>query len=209
MKKLFGILAIILLLFGSLGSYIYYASPTLLANIISKKTQTPVSIHSIDWKKDRFKIFNLSIANPKKSRIPTAMNVKKIEISNSYLNYLKNPIIIDQITLDSVYINIEIYNKAKTEGNWQTLLDNLKKDHKEFFSIERQALIKKLVLTNIKIDVILSDGKVHNLSPIKRLEFDNIESDKGIPSQEITEIIMQKMIITFTNYVKDLYKIKI
>jgi hypothetical protein len=193
MKKLIAILLAIILVIAGLGYLAYLNSSTILAEIISKKTMTLVSIEDVIWEKDSFTIDDIMIANPKQARLPAAMRVKKIKVDAPYKQYLENPILINQIHLDSVYVNIQIYNKDQTEGNWQTLMGNMAVDHKSPLSIERSALIKKLILTNIQIDLILSDGKLHHLSPIERLEFDNISSDKGIPTQEISEIIVQKM----------------
>lgn len=154
---------------------------------------TPVSIKDVIWEKDSFTIDDIMIANPKPARLPAAMRVKSVKVDAPYKQYFEDPILINQIHLDNVYVNIQIYNKDQTEGNWQTLMGNMAVDYKSPLSIERSALIKKLILTNIQIDLILSDGKLHHLSPIERLEFDNISSDKGIPTQEISEIIVQKM----------------
>jgi len=193
MKRLIAILVAIILVITGLGYLAYLNSSMILAEIISRKTMTPVSIRDVIWGKDSFMIDDIMIANPKSARLPAAMRVKRIKVDAPYKQYLENPILINQIHLDSVYVNIQIYNKDQTEGNWQTLMGNMAVDHKSPLSIERSALIKKLILTNIQIDLILSDGKLHHLSPIERLEFDNISSDKGMPTQEISEIIVQKM----------------
>ena len=193
MKKLIAILVAVILVIAGLGYLAYLNSSMILAEIISKKTMTPVSIKDVIWEKDSFTIDDIMIANPKPARLPTAMRVKSLKVDAPYKQYFEDPILINQIHLDSVYVNIQIYNKDQTEGNWQTLMGNMAVDHKSPLSIERSALIKKLILTNIQIDLILPDGKLHHLSPIERLEFDNISSDKGIPTQEISEIIVQKM----------------
>ena len=193
MKKFIVILLAIILVIAGLSYLAYLNSSMILAEVISKKTMTPVSIKDVIWGKDSFTIDDIMIANPKTARLPTAMRVKSIKVTAPYKQYLESPILINQIHLDTVYINIQIYNKEQTEGNWQTLMGNMAVDHKSPLSIERAALIRKLILTNIQIDLILSDGEIHHLSSIERLEFDNISSDKGIPTQEISEIIVQKM----------------
>ena len=193
MKKLIAILVAVILVIAGLGYLAYLNSSMILAEIISKKTMTPVSIKDVIWEKDSFTIDDIMIANPKPARLPAAMRVKSVKVDAPYKQYFEDPILINQIHLDNVYVNIQIYNKDQTEGNWQTLMGNMAVDYKSPLSIERSALIKKLILTNIQIDLILSDGKLHHLSPIERLEFDNISSDKGIPTQEISEIIVQKM----------------
>ena len=208
MKKLIIIpLATILVILG-LGYLAYLNSSTILAKVISKKTMTPVSIKDVIWDKDSFTIDDIMIANPNEAQLPVAMRVKSIKVDAPYKQYFENPILINQIHLDSVYVNIQIYNKEQTEGNWQTLMSNMAVDHKSPLSIERPALIKKLILTNIQVDLILSDGKIHHLSTIKCLEFNDINSDKGIPTQEISEIIVQKMMqsIFFEKGLKSIIK---
>jgi len=193
MKKLFLILLSILIIVGGLGYLAYKNAAPLLAKIISNKTQTPVTIHAIDFYKESFTITEIQIGNPHKAQLPTALKVQTVNVEAPYKNYIEDPILIDKIELNNVYVNIQIYNKDQTEGNWQTLMKNLSEDHRSPLSVERITVIKKLILTNIQIDLILSDGKYYRLSPMERLEFNNIRSDKGIPTQEISEIIIQQM----------------
>lgn len=193
MKKLIGILLAIIIILG-VGGYIAYANASLiLAQIISHKTKVPVTIQKVEFSKESFEIRELQMANPKEARLPTALKIETIKIDSPYRQYFEDPILIDQILVNDVYVNIQIYDKAQTKGNWHTIMNHMAEDHNSPLSVERPAVIKKLILTNIKIDLILSDGSMHHLSPIERLEFDNIDSDKGIPIQEISEIIVQKM----------------
>ena len=96
--------------------------------------------------------------------------------------------------MNNIYINIEFYTEDKLEGNWQTLINAMETVDKSNSKGERQSHIKKLVLNNIQVTLILSDGKIHRLSPIKHLEFNDVTSDEGIPINEISEIIAQKML---------------
>lgn len=193
MKRLVGILlAILMILFG--GAYLAYKnSDLILETIISRKMEVPVTIQRVQFNKGFFQIENFQMENPNEAELPTALKVETIRVDSPYRQYFEDPIVIDQIHLDTVYVNIEIYNKDQTEGNWHTIMNHMEKEHSSPLSVERSTLIKKLILTNIQIDLILADGKVRHLSPIKRLEFDNIDSEKGIPIEEISEIIVQKM----------------
>lgn len=193
MKKLIGILVVIIFLFVGAVYYVYANAAPILADIISHKTLTPVSIKEIEFYRNAFEIKELKIDNPKEARLQTALKSESITVAAPYRQYFWDPIEIEKIEMSDVYVNIQIYDKDQKEGNWQTIVHNMSIDHKSPLSIERSALIKKLVLTNIQIDLILSDGKLRRLSPIDRLEFDNITSDKGIPTQEISEIIVQKV----------------
>jgi hypothetical protein len=193
MKRVIAILLGILIILG-IGGYLAYANSALiLAQIISHKTKLPVSIRKIDYNKNAFIIHDIQLANPKQARLPTALSSETIKVHAPYRQYLEDPIVIDQIHVDNSYINIQVYNKEQTKGNWHTIIDNMSEDQNSPLSVERSALIKKLILTNIKIDLILADGSIYHLSPIERLEFNDLSSDKGVPIQEISEIIVHKM----------------
>jgi hypothetical protein len=193
MKRLIGILLGIFIVLGVIGYLAYANSEVILAKIISRKTHVAVTVEKIKYSKDSFTIYDLQLANPKGARLPTALKTESIQVDAPYSHYFKNQIVIDEILVSNSYVNIQMYNKEQTKGNWQTIFSHMEENHRSPFSIERTALIKKLVLTNIKIDLILADGSLYHLSPIDRLEFDNLNSDKGIPIEEISEIIVQKM----------------
>ncbi len=193
MKKLIGILAGIIIILIAAGYIAYANSALILGEIISHKTKVPVTIQNIEFRRESFTIQELHMENPKEARLPTALKVETINVHAPYHQYIEDPIVIDQINVNNSYVNIQLYTKDQTKGNWQTVMNNMAEDHNSLLSIERPALIRKLILTNIQIDLILADGSMHKLSPIDRLEFDNINSDKGIPIQEISEIIVEKM----------------
>lgn len=194
MRKLFGTLCFLVIIAVGLGTLAWLNIAYLLAKGISSKTRASVTIEAVRFHKNALIAHNFQMANPKGARLPTALKVETIGVRAPYTNYLKNPIVIDEIYLDNLYVNIQIYNKSQTEGNWHTIIQNVSQDNESPFSIKRKALIKKLRLVNIRIDLILSDGKLRQLSPIQKLEFENITTEKGIPIQEISEIIVEKMI---------------
>ena len=196
MGKFFAAIFLILLILLGLGYIVYLKAPDLLSHMISKKTKVPVKIEAVHFKSQEILIDNFVMANPPKATLPNALQVSTIRIAAPYKNYFQNPIIIDEIHLQNIYVNIQIFDQKHTKINWNTIIDNMQNDEKSFFSAKRSALIKKLILTNIMIDLITADGKRQNLPPIKSLEFDNINTEKGFPIQEITEIIIKHMMHT-------------
>ena len=177
-----------------LSYFLYSNSNLILSQIIARITQTPVTINYIDFHRDFFTIQHLTIGNPKKAYIPIAFKAETVKIKASYKQYLENSIIIDKIEMHDIYLNIEFYTEDKMEGNWQTLIENMEKSHKKKKKNKRKAIIKKLVLDNIQVNLILSNGKIHRLSPIKHIEFDDVNSEEGIPIKEISEIVAKKVI---------------
>ncbi|MEM7174857.1 MAG: hypothetical protein AAF443_02870 [Chlamydiota bacterium] len=195
MRKLLAILIFFLLLVLGYGYFVYYHAGYLLEKIIASKTNLSATVGELRFDPGQIAIENFQIANPKEAKLPTALKVETISVTAPYKNYLKNPIVIDNIHLEQIYINIQLYDRSQTRGNWQTLIAKMKENTKEtsFFSIERETEIKRLLLTNIRIDLILANGQRRMLSPIRRLEFHNISSAEGIPIQKITQAIIQHM----------------
>lgn len=174
--------------------FIYLNSGLILSKIISRTTQTSVTINHIDFHHDSFTIQHLAIGNPKDAYIPIAFKAETVKVNVDYNQYLKNSIVIDTIEINDIYLNIEFYTEDKLEGNWQVIIENMGKSHQDSNKNKRYALIKKLILNNIQVNLILSDGKIHRLSPIDHLEFEDVTSEEGFPVKEISEIIARKMV---------------
>ncbi|MCB1116876.1 MAG: hypothetical protein KDK71_10450 [Chlamydiia bacterium] len=191
-KPLFG-LSLFLGLAAMIGYALIANSSHIFATWISKTTQTPVTINAIDFHRKAFTIQNLVVGNTKEAYIPTAFRAEVVEVETPYSEFFRQSVVIDSIKMNNVYLDIEFYTEDKMNGNWQALINNMKESDEGSVG-KRQATIKKLVLTNVHVTLILSDGKVHRLSPIPRLEFENITAEEGIPFNEISEIIARKMI---------------
>lgn len=172
---------------------VYLNSSLLLSKTLSRTTQTPVAVGPIGFLRDSFTIQRLAISNPKDAYLPTAFKAETIKVSGSYTRYLRREIVIEKIEIDDVFLNIEFYTEDKLTGNWQALFENMDKSHRQVKS-KRQTLIKKLVLRNVHVNLILADGKVHRLAPIDLLEFKELSSEEGFPVKEISEIIAKKMV---------------
>ncbi len=183
-----------LMVLAAIVFYVAYVNSALIfSQRISRATQTPVTINAIDYHRRAFTIRNLVVGNPKEAYIPTAFRAEVVEVGAAYKAFFKKLVLIDKIKMDNVYIDIEFYTEDKMEGNWQALIDKMEVG-KEVTKDKQQALIKKLILTNVHVTLILADGKIHRLSPINQLEFDDIKSEEGIPLKEISEIIARKMV---------------
>ncbi|MGE0197702.1 MAG: hypothetical protein AB7N99_03065 [Simkaniaceae bacterium] len=196
-KKIAFQLAILAAIFIPLSAYLAYKNSSfILARMISHTTQTPVTIHAIDFHQNSFVIQNLTVGNPQKAYIPTAFRAEQVKVDAPYIEFLKKSITIDQIEMNNIYINIEFFTEDKIEGNWQEILENMEAEYHPSSVTKRGTHIKKLILNNIQVNLILSDGKIHRLSPIEHLEFDDVTSEQGLPTKEISEIIARKMVYT-------------
>ena len=196
MKKFLAILVALLLLALGAGYFVYSHAGYFLERIISSQTNLSTTIGNVRFDPGQIVVEDLQIANPKEARLPTALKINTLSVTAPYRHYLKNPVVIDDIHLDQIYINIQLYDRSQTRGNWQTLIARMRENTKErsFFSIERETKIKRLLITNIHIDFISANGQRRMLSPIRRLEFHDISSAEGIPIQKIVQAIIQHMV---------------
>ena len=165
----------------------------LLANMIGNKLGVPVYIEGFNFKKDKIIIDHLEITNPPEAKTPFALKVEKITITAPFYNYFRDPIVIDKVLLQNIFLNIEFYTKNQEEGNWVTLVNNTHTEHKAVFSAEHSLTIRRLHLTDIDVNLVLAGGKLRKLTPIDELTFKNVTSEKGIPTHELTEIIVQNL----------------
>lgn len=198
-----GVLLVVCVALAATGYFLYPKLPFFLSRSLSEKFKVPVRVGNVNMTYDLIHIDGLEIANPPQSQMQTAFVADVIDIKAPLPHYLKKDIIIEEISINNIYTSIEFYNRKNTTGNWSVLIDNLD-SNESFGGSERQGSnnvdkagrtvhINKLILTNISVDLMLYGKKRIRLPPISRIEFDDVDSEKGLPTEEITEIIVQKM----------------
>ncbi|MBS3904273.1 MAG: AsmA family protein [Simkania sp.] len=172
-----------------------------IPNIISSKLSETMKVRvNIDDMQVGWKTINLQkteIGNPPGSILSKAFSAEQILVEAPLTNYLDNHIVIDNIELQNVYVGLEFDSKSSRRGNWYTIMAPLQAPkHATGAKPGKTVLIKKLVLTNISIDLVYRQGgaPVKHLAPIKRLEFDNLNSEEGLPYEQISNIIFQQML---------------
>ncbi|MCK4934984.1 MAG: hypothetical protein KAR79_05300 [Simkaniaceae bacterium] len=194
MKKLLLIFASFLLLCIIAFYCLWEFKVPILAKVLQRKLGVPVTIEALHFHKDQIKIDGLIITNPVRAKTPIAMTVKTVTIDAPYNRYVHDPIVLDKVHLKKVFLNIEFYTKNQEEGNWVTIMHDTSIDYVTPLRIKRSLTIKKLLLTNINMDLFLAGSSKKTLTPIKELSFTDITSEKGIPIHELTEIIVQNLI---------------
>ncbi len=191
---------LILLLIG--GVIAWQMAPKLIGSALSKKLQVEVTINDIALSSDAVTVKKVDIANPSGSVLPKAFTVDTIKVDAPLNNYTKDSIVIDEISLNNVYISLEFATAKAMAGNWAKIVQNMEKtsseepkeDSKKEQKKQTSVLIKKLILTDVNVDIVngLLGTSVQKLQPIKRIEFDNISSDSGIPMDQIIMLILKE-----------------
>lgn len=192
MKK-FLLFIVILIAICVAGAYVAYGRlPGWISSNLSEKAKVDVNVEAINLDMDNIKVANLTMGNPEGSTLKYALKVQDIDLKTPLTNYLKNPVSINQIIMDNVYIGLEFYKVGSTDGNWTYIVANLNEDMPQDSS-GKEVLIKKVTLRNINIELFThqNGAKTRKLQPISQLEFTNVTSTGGVPASQLTNAIMK------------------
>ncbi len=191
-------LIIAIIVIGAIVIFVGWARfPDMVAGNISKKMKLNVDIGAIDLSTKGIDVERLEIENLRGSRIPKAFSAETIEIRAPLENYFHDYVEIETITIDGIYLGIEFNSISGTDGNWTTIMKNYKKST-EGQKTNKKVLIKKLILTNISADLVYdseSNSGVRRLPAIPRMEFTNVTSEGGIPSDQIMQSVLAQMLV--------------
>ncbi len=188
--KVSSLILILLLAIVVIAFLAWTRLPDTVATHLSKKMKVSVEIDDIALSRNSIAIAKLDIGNPKGSILNTAFTSNEIRILAPLGHYFDKQIEIDEIAIDKIYLGLEFNAPGSKEGNWTTIMQNFRENSGS--GSDRIILIKKLILTNISIDLAYrSDGgKTTSLKPIDRLEFTNVTSEGGVPSDQIANAIL-------------------
>ncbi|PCI92076.1 hypothetical protein COB11_07935 [Candidatus Aerophobetes bacterium] len=193
MRRLIGLLIILVILIIGSCFVLYYLFSDMASRILTEKLNVKASIEHITLRKEEALVRGLTIKNPSGSALKKALTVKEIDIKAPFSHYFGNPIIIDEIVFDKVYVSIELSKNNKIPCNWDYIVKHMHSEKPRWYSIKRKGLIKKLILTNVTIEIKQFGKDPQTLSPVPRMEFNDIDVDEGIPTSEFSKIIVSKM----------------
>jgi len=173
--------------------------PDMIANSLSKKMKVPVEIEDVHLSMRSIEIDKMEIGNPKGSILPKAFSADKIFIQAPLMNYMSKHIVIDEVDISNTYLGLEFEYMGSKKGNWSTIMNNFKESTTPSSKEQknpRTVLIKKLIVTNLNIDLVYEKGggKIQRLKPVDRMEFDNVSSEGGLPTEQITRLIVNHML---------------
>lgn len=214
MKTLFstltGIVVVIILAAVVIGFIGWSRVPDILANNLSKKLKVSVEIQDMSLGWGKIEIDKVAIGNPPGAILSKAFSCNSIDVLAPLTNYLDQQVIIDQIDINDVYLGLEFDSASGTQGNWTRIMGNLesstgqepagtkkKKGKKaETSGSERSVLIRRLILTNINVDVVYrkEGGKIQRLKTIDRIELTNVSSEGGLPMDQVMNSVLGQML---------------
>lgn len=194
---IFGVIVVLVLA----AILVWNMLPSIVSRDLSKRTKVSVSIGAFGITPSSLKVDRIRMGNPPGSILKDALSIDEVKVSVPLTRFFDDNIVIDLMTMDDVYLGLEFESQRSTKGNWTTIMQNLKEstssDKKKAQDTGKSTsvLIKKLIITDLQIELAYrSDRKVRKLRPIEKIELDNISSEGGLPTAQITDIIMSEML---------------
>lgn len=181
--KILGALFLLILIGGSIFLFLLWSrAPDMVASKLSKQLRTKVAIGDLSISLSALTVDRFEIYNPPNFAMNKALSVERIVIQAPPTRFLHDPIKIDEITADHIYIGLEFNSPKSAKGNWSTLLRSAQTSQEENkkSASNKSVLIKRLVLKNIQADLYYkNEQKTRRLKPIQQIELHNISSQGG------------------------------
>lgn len=197
MKNLFirfiGLIAIIAIV---IVSVFYSRLPGMLSDRLSRALQVFVSVKDITLRPTKISIEDLMIGNVSPGILPKAFSAETIDINAPLTTYANNPIVIDTIAIDNIYLGLEFDSPSSTTGNWASLFAPLSDKKNSSKEDKKSVTIKKLVLTNIQVELVYrnSPNNIKKLPPIKEIVLTDINTEEGMPMEQIMHSVLGQML---------------
>lgn len=182
MGKSVGWKMMLLIIFAALV-FLWLIKAPILSSYLTSRLKVPVSMGSISIWPSESTIKNFKITNPRGFKLSNALKADQVKIDYQARSLFENPCIIDQISLNDVYLGIEFSSSTGTKNNWTVIGSKI---YSEAHS--KEVIIHKLILENITVEIKGVQAQYLKLSEkqtISRMEFDEIDSKQGFPTKEL------------------------
>ena len=214
MKTFLGWLFVAIVAIGIAAFILWSRVPDALANNLSKKLGVRVEIEDIDISPSTLTIDNFEIGNVPRGVLAKALAIESTRFDASLTKYLGNPIVIEKIQMDNVYLGLEFDSATSTKGNWTRIFGNLQqntttaptKDKKKGKTQQtpqpknsdggKTVIIKEVVINNISVDLVYlqGGGKIKKLPMIKQIVLKNINTQEGFPVDQLMNSVLGQML---------------
>lgn len=183
MKKL-GWKMILLIVLAAIV-FLWLIKAPIMASYLTKKMRVPVSIGRISMWPSSTTIHNFKVTNPRGFKTRTAFQADKIQMNYQFDHLVGDPSEIDQILINDIFLSIEFSNPLGTQNNWTKISERMPKQKSQ-----KNVIVHKLILTNMAVEIrgLGFIGKPQTRH-IERLEFDEISSEKGFPTEQLVSAI--------------------
>jgi hypothetical protein len=168
--------------------FFWFIKAPIMSSYLSNALGIKIFVGQIAIRPTMMKISNFRISNPINYQSTTAFKAKSIRAYYEWKQLRGDSSVIDRVEIDQIYLGIEFFSSLGTKNNWSDLLSKMpQKDENS-----KEVIIRKLVLTNMTVDIrkmgVFSKSQTQT---IDRMEFENISSKKGFPTEELVSQIFK------------------
>ena len=193
-----GWMLILYIIIGAVG-FVWLVKVPVLSYCLTKELRVPILIDWVSiWPSESI-IHGFKIENPKDLLSLPALEVKETTLHYQLKTFFADPVEIDEIVLDTVVLRIDLPKEGESQNNWEVIGN----DMKERTSV-RSFKIHTLIVNNLNI--VIQDSKVSGRtsnSHIDHLEFHDINSDQGFPTEQMLHQIFGGA--GLENYIQDVF----
>lgn len=168
--------------------FLWLIKAPIMSSYLTKKMGINVTMRSISMWPKTTTIRHFRIANPPGFRTSSAFEVDKTQVNYRWAALTSEPSEIDLITLDDVFLNIEI-RSSPSDNNWAAIGAQMPERKRG-----KEVVIHKLVLRNITVKTEGAAAKklgIAGTQHFDQMEFDEIDSRDGFPTKELIRRIFQ------------------
>ncbi len=181
--------------------FIWLMKAPILSWYLTDKLKVPTSVSRVSMWPSETTIHQFRIVNPRGFKMKSAFEADTITISYRLHQLRGNPSEIDRIVIDDIFLGIECSNPTCSKNNWTAIGGRMAKEEQE--AKKRNVVVHKLILTNMQVEVRgLGIGRPPMTKQIDRLEFNEVSSETGFPTDKLIRAIFQGA--GLQDYVKDL-----
>lgn len=180
---------VILIVIGAL-LVLWLMKAPIISWYLTEKLNVPTSVSRVIMGSSQTKIHGFRIKNPRGFKMKSAFEAEDIDIQYRFSSLRGKPSEIDQIIIDDAYLGIECQNVMCSNNNWTAIGNRMAQN----VAKERNhpVVIHKLILKNLAVEVRgLGLGKPLILKQIDYLEFNEVSSEKGFPTDKLIRAIFQ------------------
>jgi len=190
MKKIF-ISFCILIILAMVGFGIaLWQAPKIVSYLLSQEIGSKVTIETLKYKNQTLEITGFTLMDIFNKQSIPSVQVKQITIYAPLSHLLGKKLVVDEIIVNDIELNVLFYNATGTRNNWSEIMNDAPKEEKN----NKQYLIRKLILNNLKVTVKQFNRRPKTYPVIKQLVFENISDETGFPVNRIEKAIFHTVI---------------
>lgn len=163
---------------------------------LTKKLKTTASFSNVSISSNKMILSNFKIINPNRTNSKYAFVAERIQVNYSLSKLMTSPSIVDNILIENVKLNIDCDDPVCNTNNWTIILNKVNEE--EAKKSNREIIVSSMIVKNMDVQIngaglnlLNSTSSGTKNAHIDSIEFKNISSKKGFPTQQLAQAIFR------------------